>query len=142
MLGQAVAWRPGEAALDADAVLATPELAHYLDGWPRAEDFGLVFAERDPIGAAWWRQFRAEEPGYGYVAEDVPEVAIAVRAQWRGRGIGTSLLQALIESAASRDVRALSLTVERANPARHLYERLGFTTVGPIGNAITMALDL
>lgn len=138
MLGHAVAWRPDAPALDVEIVIKTPGLADYIDGWPRADDHGLIAVAATPVGAAWWRQFPADASGYGYVADDVPEVAIAVRAEWRGRGIGTALLEALIAAAASRGLRALSLSVDRDNPASRLYKRLGFVSVGGVGNAITM----
>ena len=44
---------------------------------------------------------------------------------WRGRGIGTALLTELIEEAAGRHM-TVSLHVEHWNPARRLYDRLGF----------------
>lgn len=142
MLGCAVQWRPGLSPLDPETVLAEPALAHYLAGWPRAGDHGLIATGPELIGAAWWRQFSDEQPGYGYVAGDVPEVAIAVRAAWRGRGVGTGLLKALIAAAASRGLRALSLTVALENPARELYERHGFAAVDHAGDAVTMLREL
>jgi hypothetical protein len=42
---------------------------------------------REPIGAAWWRFLAAQDPGYGFVADDVPELSLSVeranRAQAR-----------------------------------------------------------
>ena len=52
-----------------------------------------------PVGAAWYRLFRRDAPGYGFVDEDTPELAIAVVPSRRGRGIGESLLEALCERA-------------------------------------------
>ncbi|HEV1287989.1 MAG TPA: GNAT family N-acetyltransferase [Bryobacteraceae bacterium] len=45
----------------------------------------------------------------------------------RGKGIGTLLLQELIEEA-SRECRVLRIHVEQFNPALRLYQRLGFQT--------------
>lgn len=39
-------------------------------------------------------------------------------------------------------VKAVSLSVDRDNPERHLYERVGFREVGPVGGSITMLLSL
>lgn len=50
---------------------------------------------------------------------------IALLPHWRGRGLGTRCLQALI-----RQGRALAIHVELHNPARRLYERLGFVPDG------------
>ncbi len=52
-----------------------------------------------PVGAAWFRLFTRDEPGFGFVDEQTPEVAIAVVPSRRGRGIGSELLDALIEVA-------------------------------------------
>jgi GNAT superfamily N-acetyltransferase len=45
----------------------------------------------------------------------------------QGRGVGTTIVQRLIEEAAS-DRRAVTLGVVKANPALRLYRRLGFCT--------------
>jgi GNAT superfamily N-acetyltransferase len=120
-----------------------PAIARYLTGWPREGDFGVVAEdETGPIGAAWGRIFSADEPGYGYVAPDIPEVTIAVVPSKRGGGVGTALLDALIDRARSNGVAALSLSVEDGNEAVRLYERVGFRPSHRAGNALTMRLDL
>ena len=48
-----------------------------------------------PVGAAWLRFFPADDPGYGFVSADVPELSIGVAVLWRGRGIGRALLRAI-----------------------------------------------
>ena len=56
---------------------------------------------------------------------DIRVVDVALVARMRGRGIGTELLRALAAEA-DEGGRTLSLHVEAGNPARALYERLGF----------------
>jgi len=60
-------------------------------------------------------------------------VDITLAPQFRGRGIGTSLLQSLLE-----DHEPVSLTVACVNPARALYERLGFRVVSDDGAYLSM----
>jgi GNAT superfamily N-acetyltransferase len=124
--------------------LAEPRLGRYLAGWGRAGDAGvLALDERDqPIGAAWYRLFAHDQPGYGFLAESIPELSIAVRPSFRGRGVGTALLNALVRLARDEGHAALSLSVEPDNPARKLYERVGFRKVGSKGGSWTMRLDL
>jgi ribosomal protein S18 acetylase RimI-like enzyme len=127
-----------------EQLLADPHLAHYMAGWPRAADFGTVAVDdqRVVVGAAWCRLFDASDPGYGFVATDVPELSIGVDPGYRGRGIGTVLLERVIAQAASRGHRGISLSVEDGNRARELYERAGFTTVGRTGGSDTLLLTL
>lgn len=57
----------------------------------------------------------------------------------QGKGVGTKLLQSLVQEA--REAGAgLKLNVLKANPARRLYERIGFVVVGEKANAYEMAL--
>jgi GNAT superfamily N-acetyltransferase len=127
-----------------EQLLADPHLAHYVAGWPRPGDFGTVAVDdgRVVVGAAWCRLFDASDPGYGYVAADVPELSMGVDPGHRGRGIGTALLETVIAQASSRGHRGISLSVEDGNRARDLYERVGFTTVGRTGGSDTLLLTL
>jgi ribosomal protein S18 acetylase RimI-like enzyme len=58
----------------------------------------------------------------GYIPENIL-VYIATHNGHRGKGIGTRLMQQIIE-ATDGDI---ALHVEHDNPARALYERFGFT---------------
>ena len=66
---------------------------------------------------------------YGHIDDDTPSLAIAVLEGFRGQGIGTALLEALLSSLKKKGFAAASLSVQKANPAVHLYDRLGFGTV-------------
>ena len=110
MLVEAVCWDAGAPRLSRDEVLARPENRRYVEGWPRAGDLGIIAEDGErPAGAAWLRFFTSDEPGYGYVADEVPEVSIAVRAERHAArasapGCSTSSSRA---SATDRDHRAL-----------------------------------
>jgi GNAT superfamily N-acetyltransferase len=134
MLVEAVNWSP-EQNLGRDQIFSTPELAHYVTGWPRQGDLGVV-AETDarPVGAAWLRFFGPDDPGYGFVAADVPELSIGVAKPWRGRGIGRALLRAVADRARSAGIGQISLSVERRNYAHGLYLGEGYKIVDS-GNA-------
>lgn len=108
---------------------STPGVAHHLTGWPRPGDLGVVAASRPRVllGAAWLRQFDGDDPGYGFVAADVPELALAVVRTARGAGIGAQLLGALLARAAAAGVGRVSLSVDPTNVVAHrLYDRFGF----------------
>ena len=138
----AVNWR-GTAPLDRERLWADPQLAHYVAGWPRPTDFGTVaVVDGKSVGVAWCRIFPVEDPGYGFVAADIPELSMGVRSDHRGRGVGSALLKALIAQAQARAYRALSLSVEDGNRARQLYHRFGFTVVGRNGNSEIMCCHI
>ena len=139
----AMDWRD-EGRWDAQRVLATPGVAHYVTGWMREGDAGIVALESGmPLGAAWWRTFDASDRSYGYVEDRIPEIGLAVIESARGKGVGSRLLTALIEDARANGLRGLSLSVEDGNDAaRHLYERAGFVVCGRDGDSDTMVLWL
>ena len=129
MLGEAAVWRPDKPTPTADEVLADPRYAMYLAGWPRPGDFGLIAEQDGPLGAAWYRTYTAASHGYGFISEDVPELSVAVIASRRREGIGRQLLVNLIDASVAQGYAALSLSVNDGNPARRLYESLGFVDV-------------
>lgn len=72
--------------------------------------------------------------GYIYLNE------ITIVAPWQSKGIGTMLLGELIEEARDRAV-PLRLSTAKINPARRLYERLGFHIIGEHSFKIEMEID-
>jgi ribosomal protein S18 acetylase RimI-like enzyme len=146
MLYEAVYWHDdgAEERPPLDALLANPETARYVADWGRPGDAAVFALDRrdEPVGAAWYRRFTSAAPGYGYVADDIPEVSIGVFSEFRGQRVGSLLMGSLIAKAQSSAERALSLSVHRDNPARRLYARLGFEVERDEGDTYTMLLDL
>jgi len=143
MLVEACNWS-GDREVERRDVASHPHLRHYVADWPGPQDFGLISVADDgaPLGAAWARLFSAENPGYGFVASDVPELSMAVLASQRGRGIGRRLLESLIVCARANGWRALSLSVGDGNPVVRLYRAAGFVTVERVETSNSMVLDL
>ena len=54
---------------------------------------------------------------------------IAIDPAWQGRGVGAAIIRD-IQGAAAREGGLVRLRVLKVNPARRLYERLGFVVVG------------
>lgn len=112
-----------------EAVKQNPELTLYAEDWGRAGDLGVgAFVGAQPIGAGWVRLWSGERKGYGYVANDIPELALAVAPDYRGQGIGSQILQEIIDRA-KLIYPAISLSVREDNPAIRMYERLGFRAI-------------
>jgi GNAT superfamily N-acetyltransferase len=146
MLDEAACWRPdpdGPSRPSPAEAIASPALARYLDAWGRLGDRALLALHGDrPLGAVWYRLFAADAPGYGFVDQDTPELSVAVLATERGRGVGAALLAAALVQASLDGHEQVSLSVEAANPALRLYERLGFARHEATDGAWTMVRTL
>ena len=138
MLGEAAVWRPDKETPTGAEVMADPRYAMYLEGWPRVGDHGLIAETDEPVGAAWYRTYTLASHGHGFISEDVPELSIAVVAGRRQQGIGRRLLAGLIADSVAEGYGALSLSVSEHNPARALYESVGFVLVEQHGRTCKM----
>ena len=129
---------PSGGTYPARSILEDPEIAHYAADFGRPGDLGFLASSGElPVGAAWLRLFPPDDPGYGFVAPDMPEISLAVVPGWRGQGIGTRLLGLLL-TAAELSHPAVSLSVVAANPAVRLYRRTGFVTLRHDGDSLAM----
>lgn len=147
MLFEAAAVDPSTRQVGRKSALRLPATRKYLDGWGRKGDAGAVaFGESgEPLGAAWYRLFPLEEPGYGTISPNIPELTIGVVPGARGKGVGKALLIALMQLAREEGFSDLSLSVDRKNKALQLYQRLGFRDAGvsaPEDTSLTMAARL
>ncbi|MGI9648435.1 MAG: GNAT family N-acetyltransferase [Acidimicrobiia bacterium] len=123
----ALAWDPDDPIPPFEPVVNHPEIAIYHSGWMRPGDAGVI-AEVDGefAGMAYYRLFPEDAHGQGFVDPHTPELAIAVVDQQRGRGIGLRLMEELAAIARSAGIEQISLSVSAGNPARRLYERVGY----------------
>jgi ribosomal protein S18 acetylase RimI-like enzyme len=116
----------------------------YVKAWGRPGDTAVIaLVDGFPVGAAWFRLFKEGSPGYGFVDEQTPELALAVVPNARGKGVGTALLEALIERARADGYEGLSLSVDRHNQgAIALYRQHGFDHVDETSDSLTMRAPL
>jgi len=116
----------------------------YVKAWGRPGDAAVIALEEGfPVGAAWFRLFRESAPGYGFVDERTPELAIAVVPNARGKGVGGKLLDALVERAREEGFEAISLSVDKRNSgAIALYEHHGFDQVAESDDSLTLRATL
>ena len=143
MLVAALAWRPGVDLPPVEFVLAHPQVVVFHEGWGRPGDTALVAESGGQrVGVAWFRFFTEEEHGEGFVDEETPELAIAVVEGFRGRGIGRQLLEAAHERARQDGVSRISLSVDRDNPAKRLYVRIGYVDHASSTNDDRMILEV
>lgn len=98
----------------------------YADGHPGAA-FEIVLVDGIPAG----RLFVARG------ATELRIVDIALLAEFRGSGIGTELLRGVLDEAAAQGV-GVALEVDLGNPARRLYEGLGFAVEAATETQVSM----
>src|ERR1700751_3332813 len=149
MLRHAYYWRAGAwpqsggGPAPPDGGRAGPAVQRYVERGGRPGATALVaIVDFQPVGAAWYRLFKADNPGYGFIDEETPELSIAVVPSKRGTGLGSELLEALMVRGRHDGFDAVSLSVEKDTPAVALYERHGFRRVREDDGAYTMRADL
>jgi GNAT superfamily N-acetyltransferase len=105
------------------SILQEPSISHYAAGFGTLPgDVGVVAdIGGRVVGAAWLRRLCGNPKGFGYLDDDTPELSVSVRSEYRNQGVGTALIKALLS-----DCSRVSLSVQKANAALHLYGRCGF----------------
>jgi GNAT superfamily N-acetyltransferase len=113
----------------------------YVANWGRHGDAGVLALDGPhAYGAAWYRLFTKDEPGFGFVDEATPELTIAVVPSRRGKGAGAELLNALLARAREDGYSAVSLSAASEQTA--FYEQFGFETIREGPHAVTMLARL
>lgn len=104
-----------------------PKLAIYEEFYGfTSKDLGLyALADNQLAGAAWIRRLNAEHGSNGYIDDNTPILTVAVIPAFRGRGIGSSMLEQLLIEAGALYER-ISLSVVSNSPAMRFFERHGF----------------
>lgn len=93
---------------------------HYQTHYPNAR-YDVIVREGEDAGRLYVQP----------MANEIRVMDIALLPEHRGQGIGRALMQEVLDEAASSQ-RFVSLHVEGNNPAKRLYERMGFTVVGEV----------
>lgn len=130
-------------------LLRDKTLSHYVAGWGREGDIGLIAVDTDgpnglqiPVGAAWLRFFIEKAPGHAFIDEMVPELTVGVTAPHRDRGIELALIRALSARAREAGIRRASVTVAEGHPSREIYDAAGFIFVRTNEHGHTLVLHL
>ena len=94
------------------------QLQTYNAEFPKA-DHQIIMLDGSTIGRVLVERTETEHRG----------VDIALLPEYRSGGIGTMLIQELLDEAAEAG-KPFCISVVRTNPALHLYHRLGFKVTG------------
>jgi [ribosomal protein S18]-alanine N-acetyltransferase len=126
------------------SVLKEPHIHRILSGWGREGDQALIATDsaEKSIGAVYVRLFDETNKTYGYVDNETPILGIAMLPEYRGKGIGSLLLEGIMKEAKASGYKKISLSVDPNNPALRLYERFGFVKIGVDGTSWDMVATL
>ena len=115
---------PEGVELPPKSIIEKPELQVYVKDFGKFKDDKCLVAEVDGkiIGAIWSRIMN----DYGHIDDETPSLAMSIYKNFRGRGIGTKLLNEMIKFLQALNYKAVSLSVQKKNFAMKIYERAGF----------------
>lgn len=139
----AVSWNDPPGLPPLEVALQHPEMLRYHTGWGRTGDIGVAASvDTEFLGAAFARLFTDDDHGHGYIDTETPELGIAVEQAHRGHGVGRLLMNELAVEAKENGFARLSLSVNNPNPAKRLYEAIGYRLVEDDGDSSLMVLEL
>lgn len=108
-------------------IIRIPELQVYIENFgSRKDDYGLVAAVNNEVVGALWARIMND---YGHIDDETPSLALAIYKPFRGKGIGTALIEEMMKQLRQKGYSCVSLSVQKSNPAFRLYKRLGFEIV-------------
>lgn len=109
------------------SIINQPELQIYItDFGKKKDDIGLVVeVDKKVVGAVWVRIMN----DYGHIDNNTPSFAISLYKDFRGLGIGTSLMKEMLRILKDRGYKQASLAVQKVNYAVKMYQKTGFEIV-------------
>ena len=99
---------------------------YYKETYQGAQ-YQIIEYEDEPVGRLYVHRRKNE----------IRIIDIALLPEFRKQGIGTTLLEGILEEGKSQNL-PVTIHVERFNPALHLYERLGFRQIEDKGVYLLM----
>ena len=118
------------------SIMNTPELQVYIENFGGQTPDKALVAEinHKVIGAVWVRIMN----DYGHIDDETPSFAISLYKEYRGLGIGTEMMKAMLVVLKDCGYRQASLAVQKANYAVKMYRKVGFEIVGENGEEYIM----
>ena len=109
------------------SAISLPELQTYIkDFGLLKDDFALVAEiEKQIVGAVWVRIIN----DYGHIDSSTPSLAISLYKDYRKHGIGIAMMKEMLNLLRNHGYKSVSLSVQKANYAAKMYQKLGFKIV-------------
>lgn len=121
------------------SIINKPQLQVYIKNFGSKEDDFCLCAEvnKKVIGAVWVRNIS----GYGSIDNVTPELAISLYEEFRGYGIGTDMMKAMLNHLKKSGYRKVSLAVQKKNYALKMYLKAGFKIIDESEEEYIMTYD-
>lgn len=122
------------------SVTTCPELQVYIADFGNSIHDKALVAEVDGniVGAIWARIMN----DYGHIDNKTPSLAMSLYKEYRGYGIGTALLEGLLTKLRHSKYAKVSLSVQKANYAVKMYQKVGFKIVSENNEEYIMVADI
>lgn len=122
------------------SIIQQPELQIYIEHFGERPDDRCLVAESGGriIGAVWTRIM----DDYGHLDDETPSFAIALDKEFRGKGIGTELMDRMIRLLKEAGYQQASLSVQKKNYAVKMYLKTGFRIISENDEEYLMAIRL
>ena len=120
-------YQPDKTNLAPRSIIEKPELQVYIKDFGTKKDDYCFCAEADGkiVGAVWVRNIN----GYGSVDNNTVEFALSVFDEYQKMGIGTALMNKMLEHLNKLNYSKASLAVQKENYAVRMYQKVGFEIV-------------
>lgn len=124
-------------------IIYEPANRIYFEQWGKPDDNCLI-AEKDGrvVGMVFTRLLNEKPRGYGNIDNSTPEFAISVLKEYRNQGIGTALMNSMLQLLKEKGYLKASLAVQKDNYALKMYEAAGFQIINENEQEYIMVCDL
>ena len=108
------------------SIIEQPELQVYIEDFGKKDDWCLVAEIKEKIIGAVWVRIMDD---YGHIDDETPSFAISLHEEYRNLGIGTALMEAMLQFLREKGYKQTSLSVQKVNYAVCMYQKVGFEVV-------------
>jgi len=103
-------------------IINNDDLQVYIKDFGKKDDYCLVYEDNNKIVGTCWVRIMND---YGHIDDNTPSLAISLYEDYRGKGIGTKLMQEMINHLKGKYDK-ISLSVQKDNYATKMYKKVGF----------------
>ena len=108
------------------SIIEQPELQVYIEDFGKKDDWCLVAEIKEKIVGTVWVRIMDD---YGHIDDETPSFAISLYEEYRNMGIGTALMRNMLELLKNKGYKQTSLSVQKANYAVRMYQKVGFEVI-------------